>query len=298
MDNLLLIDGHNLLFRMFFGMPFPFTNSIGKDITATVGFIGALAKTINFCKAENCLVVFDGENSIVDKQKENEEYKQGRPDLSTLENNPFEQLDYIKKCLDFLHISWIETDGFECDDYIAYISNNNSKNTYILSSDKDFYQLVTNNVKIINYKGKNSTYIDKDFIYEKYQVLPTNFCLYKSLIGDKSDNIKGISGVGPKTTVNIINAIQDVSNLDSLTNNFNSFINTHLEEFKEKSNKYIQKFVNNIDIIRKNYNLIKLPTPKYNYPPIKESYPIEYALLKNFKPLRDIDILTTQNCST
>lgn len=297
MKDLLLIDGHNLLFRMYFGMPFPFTNSLGKDITATVGFIGALIKTINFCKAENCLVVFDGENSIEDKQIDNGEYKANRPDLSTLEDNPFEQLDLIKKCLDYLHISWVETDGFECDDYIAFISNKNlGNNTFILSTDKDFYQIVNPSTKIVNYKGKKSTYIDKNFIYEKYQLSTIDFCLYKSLIGDKSDNIKGVVGVGPKTAVKIINSIRELLEVPILDNIL--FDDSILNTFSTIQDKFIQIFIKNIDVIRKNYNLIKLPTPKYNYPPIKEHYPIDFVLLKSFKPLRDIDLITTSNCST
>lgn len=297
MKDLLLIDGHNLLFRMYFGMPFPFTNSLGKDITATVGFIGALIKTINFCKAENCLVVFDGENSIEDKQIDNREYKANRPDLSTLEDNPFEQLYLIKKCLDYLHISWAETDGFECDDYIAFISNKNlGNNTFILSTDKDFYQIVSPTTKIVNYKGKNSTYIDENFIYEKYQLSTIDFCLYKSLIGDKSDNIKGIVGVGPKTAVKIINSIRELLEVPILDNIL--FDDSILSTFSTIQDKFIQIFIKNIDLIRKNYNLIKLPTSKYNYPPIKEHYPIDFILLKTFKPLRDIDLITTSKCST
>jgi len=224
MKKLLLIDGHNLLFKMFFGMPFPFYNDNNVNITGTVGFVGTVVKMIKYLKADECLVVFDGEGSR--NVRDDENYKANRQtDYGNLSNeeNPFTQLKFIKAVLDYLNIKWIETEGIECDDYIAIISKKYDGEVFISSTDTDFYQLIDDKIKIIRFRGKNTIFIDKGFIYDKYSVLPSDFALYKAIIGDTSDNIKGIRKVGPKTAVNIIKSLKN--------NSFDKFYDIYTDNF-------------------------------------------------------------------
>jgi len=271
MKKLLLIDGHNLLFKMFFGMPFPFYNDNNVNITGTVGFVGTVVKMIKYLKADECLVVFDGEGSR--NVRDDENYKANRQtDYGNLSNeeNPFTQLKFIKAVLDYLNIKWIETEGIECDDYIAIISKKYDGEVFISSTDTDFYQLIDDKIKIIRFRGKNTIFIDKGFIYDKYSVLPSDFALYKAIIGDTSDNIKGIRKVGPKTAVNIIKSLKN-----------NSF------------DKFYDIYTDNLETIKHNLNLIELPNStidllKYSL----DKYEIVPASLKNFKNLKLVTEIT------
>ena len=273
MKKLLLIDGHNLLFKMFFGMPFPFYNDNNVNITGTVGFVGTVVKMIKYLKADECLVVFDGEGSR--NVRDDEDYKANRQmDYGSLsdEENPFTQLRFIKAVLDYLNIKWIETEGIECDDYIAIISKKYDGEVFISSTDTDFYQLVNDKIKIIKFRGKNTIFVDEKFIDEKFSILPSDFALYKALIGDTADNIKGIHKVGPKTAVNIINALKN-SNFD----------------------KFYDIYTNNLETIKHNLNLIELPNntidlSKYSL----ENYEIVPASLKNFKNLKLVTEITNE----
>lgn len=276
MKKLLLIDGHNLLFKMFFGMPFPFYNDNNVNITGTVGFVGTVVKMIKYLKADECLVVFDGEGSR--NVRDDEDYKANRQtDYGSLsdEENPFTQLIFIKAVLDYLNIKWIETEGIECDDYIAIISKKYDGEVFISSTDTDFYQLVNDRIKIIKFRGENTIFVDERFIDEKFSILPSDFALYKALIGDTADNIKGVYKVGLKTVVNIINSLK--------SNNFDKFYNI---------------YTNNLETIEHNLKLIKLPNDtidllKYSL----ENYEIIPASLKNFKNLKLVTEITNEICN-
>lgn len=271
MKKLLLVDGHNLLFKMFFGLPFPFYNNNNVNITGTVGFIGTVVKMIKYLKADECLVVFDGEGSR--NVRNDEDYKANRQtDYGSLsdEQNPFTQLRFIKAVLDYLNIKWIETEEIECDDYIAIISKKYDGNVYISSSDTDFYQLVNDRIKIIKFRGKNTVFVDEKFIFDKFSILPTDFALYKAIIGDAADNIKGIHRVGPKTAVNIINALKN--------SNFDKFYNI---------------YTNNIEIIKHNLNLIELPNKNINICNYTlDNFEIVPSYFKNFKILKIVEEIT------
>lgn len=272
MKKLLLIDGHNLLFRMFFGMPFPFYNDNNVNITGTVGFVGTVVKMIKYLNVDECLVVFDGESSRSIREDEN--YKANRLDYGILsdEENPFTQLTFIKAVLDYLNIKWIETDRIECDDYIAIISKKYDGEVFISSTDTDFFQLINNRVKVIKFKGKNTEFIDEKFIYEKFSVLPTDFALYKAIIGDTSDNIKGIHKVGPKTAVKILNALK---------NNI--------------TNKFLEIYTSNLEKIKHNLTLIELPNNSIDISKYKlENFKIVPANFTIFKNLQIVTEITNK----
>jgi len=273
MKKLLLVDGHNLLFKMFFGMPFPFYNDNNVNITGTVGFVGTVVKMIKYLKVDECLVVFDGEGSR--NIRDDEDYKTNRQtDYGTLsdEENPFTQLKFIKAVLDYLNIKWIETEGIECDDYIAIISKKYDGEVFISSTDTDFYQLVNDRVKIIKFRGKNTVFVDEKFIYENYSILPSDFALYKAIIGDSADNIKGICKVGPKTAVKVIDALKC-----------------------NKFDKFYDIYTNNLETIKHNLNLIQLPNKAIKLQNYElNNYKIDLSNLKNFKNLSIVKEITNK----
>ena len=123
MKRIVLIDGHNLLFRMFYGIPSSIKNTKGKEIRGLIGFIGSLKKIVNKFNPDSLVVIFDSETSRNNNLKIDKDYKSNRLDYTNIgeEENPFSQLSLIQKALDYLDITYIEVENDEADDYIASI---------------------------------------------------------------------------------------------------------------------------------------------------------------------------------
>jgi DNA polymerase-1 len=193
---------------MFYGIPGSIKNAKGTEIKAVVGFISGLFKYINKFSPDNIIVVFDSETSIIDKSNDYKDYKSNRINyLDVPENeNPFTQLPHIFQVLSYLGIPYKEIKDYEADDYIASFCENyrNQYKAIIVSTDQDFFQLVDDNICVFNPNGKDGTMYTTTKVYEKLGVYPNQIVEYKSLIGDKSDNITGIRGVGPKTAQRIL----------------------------------------------------------------------------------------------
>lgn len=207
MSRLLLIDGHNLLFQMFFGMPSRIVGRDGRAVEGVVGFIGALGKIIRMTSPTHVAVIFDSEthNPRCDALPE---YKANRPDYSEVpeDENPFTQLPYIYAALDAVGICHTEAVGCECDDIIAAYALSRPEDTEVVISsyDSDYFQLITDDVTVLRYKGDASTVCDKDYIIAKFATRPETYADCKALFGDSADNIKGLFGIGPKTAAKII----------------------------------------------------------------------------------------------
>lgn len=255
MKKVVLIDGHNLLFRMFYGIPAPIKNSKGKDIRGLIGFIGSLKKIADEFKPYSLYVIFDSETSRNSNSLIDQEYKANRIDYSIIpeEENPFSQLPLIKKALKYLNIAYLEVENNEADDFIASIvsKNMNEYQYIIVSTDSDFIQLISDNVFLYVSRGKKSILYNKDEVIKKYNITPEKFAIFKSLVGDKSDNIRGISGIGNITAAKILkyNSIQEF-----IENNPNSKFSNILISSKEliiKNQKLIElnKFINTSKII-------------------------------------------------
>ena len=208
MQRLLLVDGHCLLFQMFYGMPARILGKHGKPIQGTLGFVGAMRKILAMTKPTHVAVIFDGEvhNPRTDLDAD---YKANREDYSQMseEEIPFSQLPDIYRALDAMGIAHTETIDCETDDVLAAYSKVYGEDCEIVicSQDSDYYQLITNQVFVLRYRGDKSVLCDKAFIREKYGIEPAQYAFFKSLTGDGSDNIKGIPGVGPKTAAALVN---------------------------------------------------------------------------------------------
>jgi DNA polymerase I len=205
MNKLLLIDGHNLLCKAFYGLPERLLSN-GKPIQGVIGFIGMMLKIIKIFEPTHILVVFDPEETP-SRVSLYEKYKSNRQDSSRLPEkvNPFSQLAGIKTALDKLGIKYLEQQGHEADDMIASIAINTEGEIIIVSTDTDFLQLVNQRIKVFRYHGEKSILFNEAKVQERYGVNPSRFLEYKALVGDKADNISGIKGIGPKTAVKTIN---------------------------------------------------------------------------------------------
>ena len=255
MQKILLVDGSNLLFQMFFGMPARIINEQGKAIQGTLGFVGALLKIIRRISPTHVAVLFDGEshNPRVDLDAD---YKSNREDYSQVaeEENPFSQLPDIYEALDFLGICHAETVDCETDDWMAgYVrkytaetaSLEDAPEIVISSFDSDFFQLISDKVTILRYRGENSVLCDRTYLQDKFGIIPERYADFKSLTGDTADNIKGADKVGPKTAAQLVNEFGSLEEVIA-----------RAEEMKKPSVRESVK--QNAERLRKNYRLIKL----------------------------------------
>lgn len=216
MEKLLVIDGSNLLFQMFYGMPARIVNQQGKPIHGTLGFVGALLKIIRMTQPTHAAVLFDGEY-VTERTALDADYKGNRPDYSLVpeEDTPFFQLPDIYRALDELGIRHRETSDCEADDWIAGYAKEYGEemDVVIVSQDSDFFQLITDRVHILRYRGKKTVICDSAYIREKLDIRPEQYAAFKALTGDTADNIRGVDKVGPKTAAALMQQFGDLQTL-------------------------------------------------------------------------------------
>lgn len=248
MKKLLIVDGLNLHFQMFFGMPSRITNANGKAIQGTLGFVGALIKIIKMISPTHLAVLFDGEHPN-DRAELLTEYKANRVDYSQVsdEENPFSQLGDVYDALNYMNIKHTEVSDLETDDVIAsyiYTYGNNGQ-IVIASFDSDFFQLISEYVRVLRYRGDKTIICDKEYIQNKYGILPSQYADFKSLTGDNSDNIKGADKVGLKTASALLNQF---GNLQEIIKN--------ADQIKKPS--ICDSIIRNASRLQTNYKLICL----------------------------------------
>ncbi|PTI16653.1 DNA polymerase I [Staphylococcus warneri] len=233
MNKLVLIDGNSLSFRAFYALPL-LSNKAGIHTNAVYGFAMLLEKILKEEQPNHFLVAFDAGKTTFRHSKYSE-YKGGRqktpPELS-------EQFPYIRQLLDAYHIKRYELENYEADDIIGTLSNEADKagfETIIITGDRDLTQLATDHVTIY-YTKKGVTDVDHytpDFIAEKYNGLTPNQIIdMKGLMGDTSDNIPGVAGVGEKTAIKLLNQFNTV---EGVYDNINSVSGKKLKEKLENS---------------------------------------------------------------
>jgi DNA polymerase I len=194
----ILVDGNNLLYRAAYGFPTKIYNRNKEDITTIFAFFALLRiafKEIGYPISP--VVCFDGEHCLEERRLQISSYKENRINNRL---NPYGALPLILDSLKTLHIPVVIEDTLEADDLIAHFVVNQNHSSFIMSSDKDFYQLLNDKVFVLNTMRKsNERIITREHIIEKFGVTPEQWVYYRALMGDASDFIKGIEGVGPKT---------------------------------------------------------------------------------------------------
>lgn len=247
MDKLLIVDGSNLLFQMFYGMPARITGLRGQSVQGTLGFLGALLKILRMVQPTHAVVVFDGECEN-QRREMDPEYKANRPDFSEMreEDTPFSQMPDLFRVLDHLRIPYRETSDCEADDWIASFARKYGEQAeiVIVSQDSDFFQLVTETVRVLRYRGKQSLLYGPGEIREKLGINPEQYAAYKSLTGDTADNIRGPEKIGPKTAAALMNQF---GTLDKLLENTDAIRKPSVRESVRRNDHRIR---NNFALIR------------------------------------------------
>lgn len=244
---ILIVDGSNLLFQMFFGMPSRIYNEQGIGIWGVLGFVGALLKIVRQTNPTHLTVLFDGDNENK-RTLINNDYKANRIDYSQArdEENPYSQLTYVYQALQYLGITYAETTNCEVDDWISsYTSLYGKDNEIVVSSfDSDFFQLISDNVSILRYRGDKSILCTPKYLREKYEIEPYQYADFKSLTGDKADNIVGADKVGTKTASVLL---QEFGSLDNIIRNAETI---KKQSVRESVTKNSERLLRNLELIK------------------------------------------------
>ena len=218
MSRILLIDGNSILNRAFYGIMGSkmLMTEDGTYTNAVYGFLAIMFKVQEELKPEYIVVAFDRKGPT----KRHEMYKEYKANRKGMPEELAMQLPMIKEILEAMNIKIIEKDGYEGDDIIGTLSRFGEKNgldVTILSGDRDNFQLATDKITIEiprTKAGKTETdYYDRKKVIEEYGVEPYQLIQVKGLMGDSSDNIPGVAGVGEKTALALIQEYGDIDNL-------------------------------------------------------------------------------------
>lgn len=212
-DRVLIVDGLNSFIRVFSAVPL--VNDDGEHIGGYVGFMRSIAAVVRQFKPTRCIIVFDGKGGSARRKKMHSGYKEGRS-MSTRFNRREDvgeqsveeeiasmrlQMSKLSEYLECLPVTLISIDNIEADDTIAYLTTDVFRpigsEVIIMSDDKDFIQLVDSKTSV--WRPVEKKYYTPKEVNDRFGVPSHNFIHYKVFMGDGSDNIKGINGVGIKT---------------------------------------------------------------------------------------------------
>ena len=221
MKKIILVDGNNLLFRSYYATAYTgnfMKNSEGFPTNGIYGLVNMLNKIINEEKPEYIAVAFDVGKTF--RHEKYADYKAGRnetPDELKM------QFPVAKKIIEAMGIKYLECDGYEADDIIGTLAKKayDDKNfiATIVSSDKDLLQLINEEVDVKLLKTKDYIRMNKQTFFDTYRIDPIRMIDLKALMGDSSDNIKGVKGIGEKTALKLL---QEYGSLDNIYNNIDN----------------------------------------------------------------------------
>ena len=263
-NRILLIDGLNLFFRNFAMLNM--VNPDGVHIGGLGGFFRSLGAMIRQTQPDQVYVVFDGAGSASSRKNLIPEYKSGRnlqritnwevfESLNDEEDSKIDQMVRVIQYLKTLPVKTLTLDKAEADDIIAYLSsilpNHQDDKVFIVSSDKDFLQLISQNV--IVYRPIEKKYYTEEVMREKYKMPAQNFILYKTLLGDNSDKIKGVKGLGEKGIF---------KKFPELTKGILTFDDIFdICEKKFKDHVVYARIIQGVEELEKNYKVMDLSNP-------------------------------------
>jgi DNA polymerase-1 len=216
-DKIVVIDGNSLAYRAYYALPATIVTSKGIQINSVYGFVSMLLKVLNEEKPSGIAVAFDSAAPTF-RHDLFDEYKSNRPGMP---DELIVQMGILEDFLRNIKIPVFKVNGYEADDIIGTIAKRMADSGYdvlLITSDKDALQLVSSRIKVMaNKKGISDVIIyDENAVHEKFGVWPHQIADYLSLVGDKSDNIPGVAGIGEKTAVELIEKFGD---LDSILKN-------------------------------------------------------------------------------
>jgi len=262
-DRVLIVDGLNTFIRSF--AVNPSINDDGLHIGGMMGFLKSVRYSCDILKPSRCIIVFDGKDGSKRRRKLYPEYKANRKVKQRLNRNVDwgtapqdeqasmrQQMGRLIEYLEQLPLTLICIDGIEADDTIAYISQQllSESDIFIMSTDKDFLQLVDDRVKVWS-PTKKKLYT-KDEVFDEFGIPSRNILTYRVLDGDKSDNIGGIRGAGIKSIIKYIQPITEDKDFTIMD------LFDYAEKTSNKKIKLLENIKNSSNLLKRNYLLMQL----------------------------------------
>ncbi len=240
MKKILVIDGNSIINRAFYGVR-PLSTNTGKPTNAIFGMINIISRQMDSVKPDYVAAAFDLKAPTF-RHRMYDAYKAGRhPTPEDL----LAQFADAKECLKYMGIHVLELEGYEADDIqgtIAKLAHRESDTeSYVLSGDRDLLQLIDDKVTVLLATNQDTLRMHRDEFFEKYGIEPEQFVDMKALMGDSSDNIPGVAGVGEKTAQSLI---QNFTSLDGIYENIeDKRISKGVREklLRDKDNAYLSK---------------------------------------------------------
>jgi len=274
----MIIDSLNLFLRSY--IVNPTMSKDGNPIGGAVGFLKSLQKLSREIKPDAIIVCWDGRGGSKKRKQINKNYKEGRAPIrlnrsikvlsEEQENeNRIWQMHRIFEYLNNFPVIQLMADEVEADDIISYITRFScfkEDQKVIVSSDKDFYQLLDD--KTVLHRPIQKQYLNKLDILEEHGIHPTNFALARAMVGDKSDNLVGVPGVGLKTVAKRFNFFAKEEDVTI----------PELIEFcsnQESKVKAFQSIIDNEELIKENYSLMQLYSPSLS---IQTKHRMDWAI--------------------
>ncbi len=245
MKKLLVIDGNSILNRAFYGIR-PLTNSSGLHTNALFGVLNILLKHMESLKPDYAAIAFDLKAPTFRHQRY-QEYKAGRKGM------PEElamQLPYSKRLASLLGLTVLEKEGYEADDILGTLAKMGEREgicSYVLTGDRDALQLISDSTTVLLATNNDTVPFDRNAFFEKYGVSPEDFVDVKALMGDSSDNIPGVPGIGEKTAFKLI---AEFKNIDAVYQNIENagLGKSALQKMKDgRELAYLSKFLATIE---------------------------------------------------
>ena len=251
MDKLVLIDGNSIINRAFYGIMGSkmLMTEDGTYTNAIYGFLNVLFKILEDIKPKYLAVAFD----LKAPTKRHELYKEYKAKRMGMPDELASQLPILKDILKAMNITIVEKEGFEADDILgtfAKFGEDSNLDVTILTGDRDSFQLISSNIVVRIPRTKMGKTETEDYtlekILEEYGLVPKDLIEVKGLMGDASDNIPGVPGVGEKTAISLIKEYKTIDNIYENINQINGKLKEKLIENKELA--YLSKELGTIDI--------------------------------------------------
>ena len=247
MKKILVIDGNSIINRAFYGVR-PLSTKSGKPTNAIFGMINIVSRQLSAIKPDYAAVAFDLKTPTF-RHKMYDGYKQGRHPTP---DDLLAQFADAKECLSLMGLKILELPGYEADDIqgtVAMMAHSAEEEieSYVLSGDRDLLQLIDDKITVLLASNSDTSPIREPEFYEKYGISPSAFVDMKALMGDSSDNIPGVAGVGEKTAGNLIRLF---GSLDGIYENIDSKeISKGVREklVRDKENAYLSRTLAKIE---------------------------------------------------
>lgn len=246
MKKILVIDGNSIINRAYYGVR-PLTTKSGKSTNAIFGMVNIVWRQMNSIKPDYAAVAFDVKAPTF-RHEMYKEYKAGR---HATPEDLLSQFADAKECLHFMGIHVLELPGYEADDIQGTIAKmahgEDEAESFILSGDRDLLQLIDDRVTVLLATNNDTRVMDEKEFSDEYGISPSSFVDMKALMGDSSDNIPGVGGIGKKTAATLIG---NFGTLDGIYENLDSpLISKGVREklTRDKDNAYLSKKLAKID---------------------------------------------------